>query len=297
MEKYLIINADDFGMCHSANAAVSELLKKGAITSATVMTPCPWAPEACRFAAANHGLAIGVHLTTTSEWKNYRWTPVSRGEVDSLLDSEGYMHHESDEFEKAADLEQTRRELIAQIQRAAVLGLSNPSHLDNHMGSLYGIETGRFEILQLAFDVAGEYKLPFRFPTEYLEGQFDNATLDIKINGELLDRLFEQFRQYAKAKGVATPDYLIPNEWNGPQNDSYENFREYMYELYRSFPEGVTETYSHPAMESEELKNISGVWHRRVWEYRFFNDPMTMQHIKACGIKLINYRDLAEMRK
>ena len=92
------------------------------------------------------------------------------------------------------------------------------------------------------------------------------------------------------------PDYLIPGEWNGPQKDSYENFKEYIYELYRSFPNGVTETYIHPALESDELKAISGSWNRRVWEHRLFSDPGTLQHIKACGIELINYRDLKKIK-
>ena len=43
MERYLIINADDFGMCHAGNLAVFDLLQKGGITSATIMAPCPWA--------------------------------------------------------------------------------------------------------------------------------------------------------------------------------------------------------------------------------------------------------------
>ena len=33
MDKYLIINADDFGMCHAHNVATFELLKKGASQS------------------------------------------------------------------------------------------------------------------------------------------------------------------------------------------------------------------------------------------------------------------------
>lgn len=295
MDKYLIINADDFGMCHSANVAVQDLLVSGGITSATIMTPCSWAPEACKFASEHPELAIGVHLTTTCEWSKYRWAPVSRGPVDSLCDSFGYMHKESLDFEQNADLGQVRAEICAQVEKSKLLGL-NPSHLDNHMGSLYGIETGRMEMLALTFDIASEYKLPFRFPRKYLEGQFDNDTLDIKLDAQTLGLLFAKFQEYADSKGVATPDYLIPNEWNGPQSDSYENFREYMYELYKSFPEGITETYAHPAQESEELKNISGVWFRRVWEYKFFKDPMTKQHIDACGIKLINYRDLAKMK-
>ena len=53
MDKYLIINADDFGMCHSANLAVADLFKSGGITSATIMAPCAWAYEAVNFAKAN----------------------------------------------------------------------------------------------------------------------------------------------------------------------------------------------------------------------------------------------------
>ena len=91
-------------------------------------------------------------------------------------------------------------------------------------------------------------------------------------------------------------DFLIPGEWNGPQNDSYENYKEYFYELYKTFPNGITETYIHPALECDELKSITGAWHRRVWEHRLFSDPQTLQHIKACGIQLINYRDLKKMK-
>lgn len=39
MDKYLIINADDFGMCHSQNVAIMDLLLKGSITSSTIMAP------------------------------------------------------------------------------------------------------------------------------------------------------------------------------------------------------------------------------------------------------------------
>jgi predicted glycoside hydrolase/deacetylase ChbG (UPF0249 family) len=46
MDKYLIINADDFGMCRAANMAVADLFQKGGITSATIMTPCGWAKNA-----------------------------------------------------------------------------------------------------------------------------------------------------------------------------------------------------------------------------------------------------------
>lgn len=296
MDKYLIINADDFGMSRSNNLATMDLLKKGYVTSSTIMMPCAWAREACEFAKANPELAIGVHLTTTSEWHNYRWAPVNTSNTDSLRDDEGFMYHESDEFEKGAKTEEVAAELRAQIERAKLLGLT-PSHIDNHMGSLYGVQTGRFDLLPVVFEIAAEYGLPFRFPSVFDKRMFGNETLDISIPMEMVQLLFDQIVNMAKSKGIAMPDYLMPHDFNGPQKDSYENFSDYMYEFIKAFPEGVTETYLHPAFESDELKGITGSWEKRAWEYRFYSDPKNHQYIKDCGIKLINYRDLAEMRK
>ncbi len=295
MDKYLIINADDFGMCHAHNVATMDLLKSGGITSATIMTPCAWALEAAQFAKENPQFAIGVHLTTTSEWSRYRWAPVNSSNTDSLRDEQGYFYHESDQFEKNADISEAAGEVIAQIEKMRKLGVE-PSHADNHMGSLYGIETGRFELLGATVEAVGKYGLPFRFPTKVTDAMFDNAMLDIKVPKEMVEQLFAKFEQLGNAHKVALLDYLMPGDWNGPQAESYDNFREYIYELYRSFEPGITETYIHPAVECEEIKNITGTWNRRVWEYKLFSDPKTKQHIESLGIKLINYRDLKAMR-
>lgn len=299
MDRYLIINADDFGMCRGANLAVMDLLKDpdSALTSSTVMAPCAWAPEACKFAGENPDLAIGVHLTLTSEWSKYRWAPVNSKNTDSLRDEEGFMWHESDQVEKHVDIDEVEGEIRAQIERCKKLGLVNPSHLDNHMGSLYGIETGRFELLQLTLSLAGEYGLPFRLPGSFTDAQYTNTMLGINVDKNLIEMMFGKITAFAKQQGVAIPDYLMPNEWQKPQTESYENFKEYLYDLYANIPEGVTETYLHPSLETDDLKGTTGAWHRRVWEYQIMKDPATKQHIEAHGIKLINYRDLAAMKK
>ena len=41
-ERFLIINADDYGLCHSTNQAIDTLLAEGFITSASLMVACPW---------------------------------------------------------------------------------------------------------------------------------------------------------------------------------------------------------------------------------------------------------------
>lgn len=91
-------------------------------------------------------------------------------------------------------------------------------------------------------------------------------------------------------------DYLLPHDWNGPQAQSYEAFRDYMLTQFETFPEGISETFIHPSLECDELKGITRSWQRRVWEHRLFADPATRQYIESCGIQLISYRELAEMR-
>lgn len=295
MDKYLIINADDYGMCRSANMATWDLLENGGITSATVMMPCGWAPEACSWAAEHPQHAIGVHLTFTNEWGKYKWGPVANGDTSSLRTELGYMYSGCSEFEEKADLGQVELEIRAQIERAKALGLQ-PSHLDNHMGSLYGIERGHFELLQKTFEIAGEYKLPFRFPAIFLERMIGNKMLGIQVDVEVIRKMFQSFTEMGRSYGVVMPDYLLPHDWDGPQSESFEKFREYIYELVKTYPDGITETYIHPALETDELKGTTSVWQRRVWEHRLFSDPATRQHIEACGFQLISYRDLAKMR-
>ena len=295
-DRYLIINADDFGMCNASVAAVTDLFKneKSSLTSSTIMMPCQWSKAACRFAKNNPQFAIGTHLTFTSEWGDFRWAPVNTEKTASLRDEEGFMWHESVDVEKHADLAEIAGEIRAQVELSKKLGLT-PSHLDNHMGSLYGIETGRFELLTTVLDICSEYGLPFRLPKYLPQEMAGNTMLEIKVDFEQLNAAYSQITGYAAMKGVALPDYLIPNEWDGKSFKDYEDFREYIYELYKSFPNGVTETYMHPALECDEIKNITGSWRNRYWEYKILSDPATRQHIEANGIKLINYRDLAKM--
>ena len=154
MKRYLIVNADDFGMCKAANEAVFDLFRSDCLKSSTVMIPCPAAEEAARFAAENPQYAIGVHLTLTSEWDTYKWGPLTGAK--SLMEETGYMPHPAADAESKGDLAEMEAELRAQVDQARAWGME-PSHLDNHMGSLYGHNTGRFEVLEMTLRVCGDY--------------------------------------------------------------------------------------------------------------------------------------------
>ena len=92
--KLLIVHADDLGSAHSVNAASIDGLENGSISSASVMVPCAWTKEVAEYAKMHRGSHdLGIHLTVTCEWKNYKWGPVaSKDKVASLIDPNGFFH-------------------------------------------------------------------------------------------------------------------------------------------------------------------------------------------------------------
>jgi chitin disaccharide deacetylase len=136
--RYLVIHADDFGMSHSVNRATAAAFESHWITSASIMVPCPWFPEAARFAVEHPEACLGVHLTLNSEWTRFRWGPVApRGKVESLVDDQGYFPALESEVVDKARITEVETELRAQIDKAKRAGIAI-THLDSHMLSLLG---------------------------------------------------------------------------------------------------------------------------------------------------------------
>src|SRR5690348_10098036 len=67
--KLLIVHADDLAVAHSVDAASFDALDKNAVTSASVMVPCPWLNEVAAYAKEHPNADLGLHLTLTSECK------------------------------------------------------------------------------------------------------------------------------------------------------------------------------------------------------------------------------------
>jgi predicted glycoside hydrolase/deacetylase ChbG (UPF0249 family) len=131
----LLLRLDDIGMNHSVNMAVEKMAKTGLPFSASVQFTCPWYQEAVEILKKYPNVTVGVHLTLTSEWKNYRWGPVAgRNVVPSLVDSEGYFPQSTRAFAKNGHkLSEIETELTAQIDRALRSGLKI-TYIDPHMG-------------------------------------------------------------------------------------------------------------------------------------------------------------------
>lgn len=288
MAKYLIVNADDYGMCTAANEAVQELFLGGWLKSSTIMIPCPAAKEAVQFSIDHPEFAIGVHTTLTSEWAKYRWKPLTNGK--SLVDEEGYMWHESDMVEKNAKYKEIEAEVRAQIDYAHKLGMK-PSHIDNHMGSLYGHYTGRLSLGKMALRICGDYGYAYRIFTKN-----DKRICPKGTPYALYSAITILTRMWGKKYNVIMPDYLLFPDWNDDMRVSYEVYRDTILKIWTDLPDGVTETFIHPSIENDELKGITGRWLDRVWEYQLMKDPYTHEYLKKHGVELISYRELIKMK-
>jgi predicted glycoside hydrolase/deacetylase ChbG (UPF0249 family) len=133
---YLIIRSDDAGMSHSVNMGLEKLIATGLPVSVSVMFPTPWYQETVEILKRNPAVAVGIHLTLNSEWKNYRWGPVlGRTAVPSLVDADGYFFQSAEALHRNnPNLQEVENELRAQIERALHSGLKI-DYVDYHMGT------------------------------------------------------------------------------------------------------------------------------------------------------------------
>lgn len=261
--RLLIVNCDDLGSSHAANLAIYESLREGAATSSTLMVPCPWAREA---ASEYRGEDVGVHLTLNSEWDLYRWGPITR--APSLLDGDGGFPRTVVDVWDHADIDEVRKELRAQVERAIFWGF-DITHLDSHMGTVQL----RPEFFDVYLELAAEFRLPMR-----LSGASTQKTIGFP------------FRDLAAEEGVVFPDHLVVTSGVGSRR-SVEG-------ALANLPTGVTEVYLHPAVDSGELRASHPDWEGRVDDHHLLTSESTLQEMaERVGATFIGYRALRDLMR
>jgi predicted glycoside hydrolase/deacetylase ChbG (UPF0249 family) len=270
--RLLIINADDFGMCHAENVATIEGLEQGTFCSATMMVPCPWFEEAAAFARRMPAADLGVHITHTSEWERYTWGPVAGARaVPSLVDARGSFFRDVESLYAHARLDEIDVETRAQIDRALAAGI-DVTHLDSHMGSVQ-LDVNYHD---LYVRLAAEYRLPIRMASRAWMHDMGMAGIV-----ELADRL-----------GVLMPDHFW---YGGPP--APDDTPAYWTDVLRRLKPGVSELYIHAAVDDPELRAITDSWAQRPADFRFFAAPATRNLLRDLGIVLMGYRALRELQR
>jgi len=276
-KKVLLLHIDDAGMCPEANQATQNYIGKGYLHSAAVMMPCPNAKEMIEWAKKHPAEDIGLHLTLTSEWSKYRWGPVSDpSKVPGLIDPEGKLWHEVPDVAMHASAADVETEIRAQIEKSISMGY-RPSHIDTHMGTLYGTPG----YVKAFFKVAQEYHIPAN-------------VIDLTYP-EVAEKFKEQGYPVNDEVIKSVTDYKLPRLDNftsvGP-GKTYEEKRENFFKLVEALREGLTEIIFHPSVPTENLKTITGTWQQRGWEGDLFADPLVIKFLKDKGIIITNWKEI-----
>jgi len=260
--RLLIVNADDFGMCHAINEAIIRCLQSGIVRSTTLMVPCPWALHAIHYLAEHPEVPFGIHLTAISDPADYRWGPVLPPQkVPSLVGPSGYFFN----FEGMAqlfsqiNLQHLEAEFKAQIEAVIDAGLK-PTHLDWHALRLQN-QPGIFDLM---IRLAKEYGLALRMAgrerIEELQSQ-GFPTIDRDFLDSYLIQPQEKLTQYAQ--------------------------------LLHELPTGLSEWAVHPGLDTPELLALEPTGHHeRQIDFDFWTSTVAKQIIEEENITLIDYRPL-----
>jgi chitin disaccharide deacetylase len=269
--KLLIVHADDLAVAHSEDAASFDALDKNAVTSASIMVPCPWLTEVADYAKAHPDADLGLHLTLTSEWKTYRWSPVeSKDKVPSILDPTGYLWVDTPAATAHIKAEDAEREIRAQIERANAMGI-HPTHLDSHMGALFS----RPDLFAVYVKVAHEYKLPFlAFIAPNTPKELSSL---LSSNDIVLDSVL-----------IADPS-IRPADWKSFYASAIKNLKP-----------GISEIIVHLGYDDAELQAVmvdhidyGSTWRQR--DYDFVTGPDFKKLLDENHIILVKWKDLKNL--
>lgn len=271
--KLLIIHGDDVGVSHSQNSATIKAMEEGSVNSASIMVPCPWFPEIADYVKKHPGVDLGLHLTLTSEWKLYKWGPVSpRSEVPSLVDNNGFFYDNVLDLIKNAKVDEVEKELRAQIDRAIAFGII-PTHFDGHMGAAFSNP----EYLKVYIKLSREYKVPV-----LLNHQAFKIMFNLDLNTLITD------------KDVVTDGIFMASE-----EDFKKGMKNFYPGVFKAIQPGLNVLLLHAAYDNDEMQAVTidrpafgAAW--RQADFDFFTSPECKTLIKENNIQLITWKEIRD---
>ena len=220
-------------------------------------------------AAAEPALDLGIHLTLTSEWPQYRWRPLSTASrASGLIDDDGYCWRNCLALRARVVPEAAEIEMRAQIDRAIACGIA-PTHLDTHMGAALAPE-----LLAIYLRLGREYRLPALLPRD-----FASYTRVLKL-GE-----FDDAPQRAAAADSPIVEFRMTP---GVASDMVE--RTYR-ELLTTVPPGTTYVALHCNAPGDIETIVPPRAHWRTDEYRLFAGGKPRAWLAEAGIEAIGMQE------
>lgn len=299
--KVLILHVDDAGMSLDSNEGAVKAITQGVANSVSVMMPCPWVPGFVSFLAKHPNVDAGLHLTLTSEWDHYRWGPLmGKPSVPGLVDTQGALWPSVADVVRHASADEVYLEIKAQLERARDMGFE-PTHLDSHMGTLFG----KAEFLQQYVRLGIENNIPVMMPA----GHNTAIVADLRRTNPNADALSAQLHEIGKrlwASGLPVLDDLhnVSYDWKyekylkkydeaALRREATANYIESI----KALKPGLTMVIMHCTEPSSQFDQISGSRLTRKADLLVMTDPAFKKFLSDNKIILTTWREATERRK
>jgi predicted glycoside hydrolase/deacetylase ChbG (UPF0249 family) len=310
-DRVVILHIDDAGMSYDSNLGAIKAMEEGIANSVSVMMPCPWVPGFVKYLKEHPKVDAGLHLTLTSEWQDYRWGPLTgKPASPGLVDKEGALWPSVADVVRNASPDEVEAEIRAQLARARQMGFE-PTHLDSHMGTLFGSPA----FLERYIKVGIEHKIPVMFPGGHNTAIFTQLTDEAIADGRIKKgqefppaAQVNQFRETARMiwqAGLPVLDDLHNTSygWKLPAGvkPTDENLQKMKTEKYieslKALKPGVTMVIMHCTAPTEVFSHISSSGETRKGDLLAMMDPALRKAIEQQGIILTTWRELKERRE
>jgi hypothetical protein len=293
--RVIILHVDDAGMSFDSNKGVEEALEKGIASSTSVMMTCSWVPGFVHYLKQHPNTNAGLHLTLTSEWKDYRWVPLSgKPKVPGLVDTEGDLWPDVADVVKHATADEVEIEVRAQIERALSMGFQ-PTHLDSHMGTLFASPAYMDRYIKIGI----EYQIPVMFPAGHnslIQPQMKFLGVNIKDIQLIGKKIWDAGLPVLDDLHNLSYDWKLPAGVE-PTREHWKNFKTEKYiETFKLLKPGVTMVIMHCTAPSEVFQYISDSGPLREADLMAMEDPALKDFIQKEGIIITTWRELKQRR-
>ena len=268
----LIVNADDFGLSSSVNAAVIQAHRNGILTTASLMVNEPGCAEAVRLAQENPRLGTGLHLTLLMGH-----SALAPAAIPGLVNARGEFSNSPvgvgmNYFFKGKLRSQLRAEIHAQFEKFHATGLK----LDHVNGHLHlHLHPVIFSILMEDAGKLGIRHLRLTRDCLARSRRMASGRWFYRVShAGIYEWLSNRARPTLQSRGIRHAQITF-----GLLQDSHVD-EEYILKLLPELPAGDSELYSHPSLD--KFKH----------EYAALVSPRVKALVAAQGIQLIRYQDL-----
>ena len=291
----LILHVDDVGMSWDSNEGAIHALEKGVANSVSVMMPCPWVPGFLHYLKDHPRVDAGLHLTLTSEWKDYRWGPLAgKPSTPGLVDPEGALWPSVADVVKNASADEVEKEIRAQLERARKAGFE-PSHLDSHMGTLFATP----QFLERYIKVGIENKIPVMFPGGHntmILRQLNNSEESLKQLRETGQLLWNSGLPVLDDLHNVSYGFRYPEVPNLSDAELQKFATSRYIETIKELKPGLTMVIMHCTSPSEIFSYITNSGRIRKGDLLAMTDPEFKKFLEAEKIILTTWREVKERR-